>query len=147
MAVARCATAALLFGLTACANIWGFATLTSEDHDAAGDGGPLDDATLTPCSLENSDACRGKCPGDASSCGCLVDLGTRTTYCGVTGTGAPGSNCTIDLNCAPGYGCLTSTNQCTHWCRPNSTSCPAGTSCHTDPTLVFNVNEQFGFCY
>jgi hypothetical protein len=167
----RVAAVASLLGLAACANVWGFANLTSEDRDASvsgegstndsagqgdsGSGG--DDATLdaddgsadaghSPCNLGNSSACRGKCPGNASPCGCLVDYGTRTTSCGVTGNSGQGSSCSSDLDCSPGYGCMMSTSVCTHWCRPASTTCPVGT-CHTDPTLVFNGNEQFGFCY
>jgi hypothetical protein len=151
--------------LAACANVWGFANLTSEDRDSSVSGdsagqsdGGGDDATLDAddgsaeaghptCNLGSSSTCRGKCPGDASPCGCLVDYGTRTTSCGVTGTGGPGTNCSTDLDCSPGYGCMMSMSQCTHWCRPASTTCPVGTTCHTDPTLIFNAGEQFGFCY
>jgi hypothetical protein len=147
MATARWVTAALLLGLAACANVWGFANLTSEDHNDAGDGSAGGDATNSPCSPGNGTGCSGKCAGDASPCGCLVDLGSLTTYCGVAGTGAPGSSCTADLNCGPGYGCQTTTDQCTRWCGPGSPACPTGTSCHIDTTLVLNGNEQFGFCY
>jgi hypothetical protein len=164
----RWVTAMSLVGLPACANVWGFANLTSEDHDAMGADGSTSDSTApgdgpaeggaldadagqdvaaqNPCNLGNSSGCRGKCPNDASPCGCLVDYGTRTTYCSVTGTGGQGTGCGSDLDCAPGYGCLMSTGQCTHWCRPTSTTCPVGT-CNTSSSLIFNTNEQFGFCY
>jgi hypothetical protein len=160
MEPARWVTAASLVGLAACANVWGFANLTSEDRDGgagpgdggAGDGGGEDgtldaDGAAATCNLANSAACHGKCTDDASPCGCLVDLGTRMTSCGLTGSGSQGATCSSDPDCAPGYGCYMATGRCSHWCRPASTTCPAGTSCHTDPTLIFNNGEQFGFCY
>ena len=145
MGPARWVTAASLVGLAACANVWGFANLTSEDRD----GGPGSEGAAPPtCTLANSSACLGKCLDDASPCGCLVDLGTRMTSCGLTGGGSQNAACSSDLDCAPGYGCHTAaTGQCSHWCQPASTPCPAGTSCQTDSTLIFNSNEQFGFCY
>ncbi len=155
---------ASLVGATGCANVWGFADLTSDDQDSAADG-PSDGATEdsgdsdgsrdmdggissggdgSDCSLANSTICRGMCPGDASPCGCLADPTSGTSYCGSTGSGMEGAPCFGDTDCAPGYGCPSTSMKCSRWCRP-TTVCPTGTSCH-DAALVFN-GETYGFCY
>jgi hypothetical protein len=165
----RAALAAMLgVGAPACANIWGFADLTSENRDAApdsgvasgdaGDGGARDGTAPTPdgtsdavgttgCNLASNSICRGKCPGDASPCGCLPDPATQTSYCGVTGTGMQDSPCSTDLDCAPGYGCMTTMVPpfCAHWCRP-TTTCPGTTVCQNSPSITYN-GEVFKYCY
>jgi hypothetical protein len=145
-------------GLGACANIWGFAELTSENRDAAADsgstsddGGDADgasDAGTAGCNLANNSVCTGKCARDASPCGCLADTATLTTSCGVAGNGSQGTNCSSDYDCKPGYGCLMTMTQptCAHWCRP-TTTCPTGTTCQNSPTVTYNISEVFKYCY
>jgi hypothetical protein len=146
-------------GLGACANIWGFAELTSENRDAAPDSGSTgddggdaadgaSDAGTAGCNLANDSVCTGKCARDASPCGCLANTVTRTTSCGVAGNGGQGTNCSSDYDCKPGYGCLMTMTQpiCAHWCRP-TTTCPTGTTCQNYPTVTYNSVEVFKYCY
>jgi hypothetical protein len=161
---ARAVLAGLLgVGIGACANVWGFAELTSENRDAAqdspggdaGDGeadaGTMADAADSAssdaggCNLANDSICTGKCAGNATPCGCLPNATTKTSYCGVAGTGRQGTNCSTDLDCAPGYGCLMTTGQCAHWCRP-TTTCPTGTTCQNYPQVMYNGAEVFKYC-
>jgi hypothetical protein len=161
---ARAVVAGLLcVGVGACANIWGFAELTSENRDAEVDSGPTgdeagdgtqtsadgsdgaSDAGRAGCNLASSSVCTGKCARDASPCGCLTNPTSQTTYCGVAGTGSQGTNCSSDLDCKPGYGCMTTTGSCAHWCRP-TTTCPTGTTCQNNPTVTYN-GEFFNYCY
>jgi hypothetical protein len=175
-----CVAFASLLGLGSggCANIWGFADLTSENSDGAsdseagsgdtgnsGDGGasdgtvPTGDAAVDApdgslgCFLANSGSCRGLCPGNAANCGCLPDPTTQTTYCGLVGSGRQGTNCSTDLDCAPGYGCLMSMGTCAHWCRMGSTMCPSTvtspvmtTTCHSSPMFTYNTDAYY-YCY
>jgi hypothetical protein len=147
-------------GVGACANVWGFAELTSENRDAASDSGLGDgtlpsgdaadasDAGTTGCNLASDSVCTGKCARDASPCGCLADPVSLTTHCGVAGNGSQGTNCSSDYDCKPGYGCLMTMPQptCAHWCRP-TTTCPAGTTCQNNPTATYNINQVFKYCY
>jgi hypothetical protein len=166
MRLLRGVAVAALVGSTGCANVWGFAELTSEEHDSGLDGSsgdadgtgdaggadsPFDlDTGVTSgsdaagCRLSNATSCRGKCPGDASPCGCLAEPASGTLYCGPTGGGVQGSNCSGDTDCAPGYGCQSATMQCSHWCPP-TTACAAGTTCH-DAGLFYG-GATYGYCY
>jgi hypothetical protein len=161
----RVVLASLLgFGTGACANIWGFAELTSENIDGAADSqsgdaadgsdGSVsgDDASVDAapdgslgCNLANSVGCKGLCPASVAHCGCLADQATQTTYCGAAGSGTMGANCSSDFDCSPGFGCLMST--CEHWCRMGSTQCPTGTVCRATPTVTYNGQEAFYYCY
>jgi hypothetical protein len=161
---ARAVLAGLLgVGIGACANVWGFAELNSENRDAAqdssggdsgdaeGGAGTMDaadgassDAGTGGCNLANDGICSGKCSGNATPCGCLPNPTTKTSYCGVAGTGHQGANCSTDLDCAPGYGCLMTTGQCAHWCRP-TTTCPTGTTCQNNPQVTYS-SEVFKYC-
>jgi hypothetical protein len=165
---ARAVLAGLLgVGVGACANIWGFAELTSENRDGAADSGATvddagdeagdgtrpsgdaaegaSDAGSGGCNLASNSVCRGRCVLDASPCGCLPDTTTQATYCGVAGSGNQGTNCSSDLDCAPGYGCMMTTGTCAHWCRP-TTTCPTGTTCQNNPMVTYN-GEVFKYCY
>ncbi len=171
--VCRALAFLLLLGPAACANVWGFADLTSEDRDAgptpeassqdstagsrdgassfdtgssAADAAP-DASSGSGCNLANGSVCRGVCPGNAAPCGCLPDPSSQTSYCDVVGSGMQNATCTTDADCAPGYGCRTTMGMglCSHWCKP-STTCPGGTSCRSFPTFTLG-SAHYNYCY
>jgi hypothetical protein len=119
------------------------------DVDSSQSGDVKDDDAIHvgvgQCNLANSTVCRGQCPGNDTTCGCLPDPGTQTTNCGITGTGGQGSACSSDTDCAPGYGCVATIGICAHWCRP-TTACPINTTCQANPFFTSN-GETFHYCY
>jgi len=129
----------------------------TDDNQCDGFGGicqlQLADAQMNPipdkmcsenCDLASNTGCN-TVPG--TKCWILVDQDTTPnrffTACGNAGTGTLGTSCTEEHECAPGYGCLSFTDnnanppvmrqECGRWIDANTTAC--GTN---EVTLNFN---------
>lgn len=100
---------------------------------------------VTPCNLAK--------PAEFSVCGpgvnCMVtDSANGITDCRGTGTGNSKGGCPTgnQLECAPGYNCLSGTTDCAKWCRPGqeAADCNAGQTCTTPVVTI--AGQGFGFC-
>ena len=107
--------------------------------------------------------CSPNCnPLTAAGCptgsGCGVYLATdgvrRYTSCHAASTGTQGSACTSDLDCGPGFGCIsfttngTATLQCMQFCLTTAPVCPTGTTnCLALNPAAIVGSSNYGICH
>ena len=101
-------------------------------------GAPVSCLSGTACDLEPNSGCSG-----TNVCAYAFES-VRTNECIAPGTGALGTACDANTDCASGFSCLF--GFCTELCCPDTGSCTASTTCGTVDVMGTDFTDTLHVC-